>query len=182
VKNVSPGTAAYLDAKNGFRDATLGASHSSFENLVLIERDEAHQLETYTRTGDLLSIEKSPLTSIEYSFFKGQLAWITLKWKMEFNDSPSVLPPSSEMARYFISVYGQPQKRSIKKNDTVMAWRARHVRAVLNESRLPGVPDLIRNRWGIPPTTIGHLMIENVELRREFATVANLLLKGQDGL
>lgn len=183
VKSAVPGKIVFLDFKSGFRDATLGDGVAKFENLVLVRRDEARELETYTRTGDVLAVENMPLTAVEYVFFRGQLAWISLKWKMEYDDSPSVLPPPSDMPRYCANLYGPPSKRSrSRSNDLSQTWRGRRTTLVLNESRLPGVPDLIRSRWGIPPTTIGELTIESVALRQSYADAANKLLHTPDGL
>src|ERR1700679_1022137 len=55
-KLVVPGTIAYLDSKNSFRDAVLGTPSSSYSDLALKDRDDAAQTATYTRSGDVLNL------------------------------------------------------------------------------------------------------------------------------
>lgn len=167
VKAIVPGTAEYLDMKNGFRDAAFGQSESEFSNLVLKEKDEARQLATYVRTGDVLSLETVPLETIEYSFFKGRLYRIVLKWKVEHRESALATPPSTELAANCSSLYGRPKRHMTQKDITEYTWSGRKVEVILHEFRMPGAANLTKGGWGIPPTTSGQMVFASIPLRRE---------------
>lgn len=179
VKAVIPGTVEYLDMKNGFRDTAFGQPESDFSNLVLKEKDETRQMATYTRTGDVLSLETVPLETIEYTFFKGRLYRIALKWKLEHPENVLAIPPSTELAVSCSNLYGRPKRHATQKDMTEYSWAGQKVELILDEFRMPGVWVVAKGGWGIPPTTSGQLVFGSVPLRRELELfVANLSQSG----
>lgn len=166
-KEAIPGTSEYLDEKNGFRDVTFGQSDADFSNLIFKEKDEKQQLVTYTRTGDVLSLESVPLETIEYTFFKGQLSQIMLKWQVQHRESVLAVPPSSEMAVTLSTIYGRPKRRATQKDCTRYFWGGKKVEIIMHEFRMPGVATTAKTGWSIPPTTSGQIVIQSIPLRRE---------------
>ena len=182
-REIVAGTADYLDAKNGFRDVQFGQVETEFTNLVLQAKDEARQLATYTRSGDVLNMEGVPLQNIEYTFFNGQLVRVSLKWKTEYPDSTLALPPSTEMAGHCSELYGRPKKQSVKKDAAQYCWSGKKVKIILDEFRLPGVTNMDKGGWAIPPTTSGQMVFESIPARLDMQTVnANQVHGSQTGL
>lgn len=182
-KQVLVGTADYLDSKNGFRDVTFGLPESDFNNLVLKEKDETHQLATYTRSGDILNLEEVPLESIEYTFFNGLLARVTLKWKLEHPDSLVAAAPSTEMAARCSELYGRPKRQSIRKDSIQYTWSGRKVEIFLDEFKVPGLANIGKGGWAIPPTTTGQMIFESIPAQRDMkAVMANQIFGSQTGL
>ena len=64
----SPGSLAYLDFKNGFRDLTFGDPYP--QTMRLIEDDG--ETKYYTRAGDDLTIGGSTVQRIVYGFYQGR--------------------------------------------------------------------------------------------------------------
>jgi hypothetical protein len=62
----APGTLAYLDAKNGFRDLTFGDPPTPEMDLVT----DAGDLKTYVRPSDDLTLGGAQLQTIGYRFYK----------------------------------------------------------------------------------------------------------------
>ncbi|MCX6896614.1 MAG: hypothetical protein NTZ16_14210 [Verrucomicrobia bacterium] len=166
-KEAVPGTAEYLDEKNGFRDVTFGQSDADFSNLIFKEKDEKQQLATYTRTGDVLSLETVPLETIEYTFFKGQLSQIMLKWQVQHQESVLAIPPSTEMAVTLSTIYARPKRRAAQKDCTKYSWAGKKVEIMMHEFRMPGVAAPAKTGWTIPPTTSGQMIIQSIPLRHE---------------
>jgi hypothetical protein len=167
AKEIVPGTPEYLDEKNGFRDAMFGQPETEFSNLILKEKDDARQSATYTRTGDVLSLENVPLETIEYTFYKGQLSRITIKWQVQHRESALATPPSSELAVTLATVYGRPKSRSVQKDCTKYSWTGKKVEILMHEFRMAGVAGSVKNGWTIPPTTSGELVMQSIPLRHE---------------
>ena len=68
-----------LDAKNGFRDAKLGAPLSSFSDMRLTNyKDILGYATIYERVNDNKRLGNVPLNRIDYYFYKGRLCSITL--------------------------------------------------------------------------------------------------------
>lgn len=179
VKAIIPGTAGYLDMKNGFRDVTFGQPESDFSNLVLKKKDESRQMATYTRTGDVLSLESVPLETIEYTFFKGRLYRIALKWELEHPENVLATPPSTELAVSCSNLYGRPKRYATQKDTTAYSWAGQKVELILHEFRMPGAGSAAKGGWGIPPTTSGQLVFGSVPLRHELELyIANLSESG----
>jgi hypothetical protein len=166
-KLVLPGTADYLDLKNGFRDVVFGTSESSLSDLVLKEKDDAGQSATYIRSGDLLTLEDVPLQTIEYTFYKSQLAKITVKWKQEFATNDLALPPSTGLAANCTKLYGRPKLQQVQHGASQYVWAGQKVKIQLYETKLPGVADPVGGSWAIPPVTSGVMTIESLPLQRD---------------
>jgi hypothetical protein len=73
----SPGSLAYLDFKNGFRDLTFGAPPTS--DMVLKETDG--DTKYYTRPQDDLILGGAQLQRIIYGFYKDRFDWLLLETK-----------------------------------------------------------------------------------------------------
>ncbi len=79
-----PGSLAYLDARYGFRDLKFEQSIDDCQDMALLENDG--DLKFYTRKNDSLEqggaklqrIEGAKLQRIEYGFYKGKLANVTI--------------------------------------------------------------------------------------------------------
>jgi hypothetical protein len=67
-RDPSPGSVAYLDFKNGFRDLKFGDPPT--ENMVIVE--DAGESKYYRRTGDDLTIGGARLSSLDYGFYKNR--------------------------------------------------------------------------------------------------------------
>ena len=182
-KPILVGTPDYLDSKNGFRDMVFGQPESDFTNLVLKEEDEAHQLATYTRSGDILNLEEVPLESIEYTFFNGQLARVTLKWNLEHPDSLLAGAPSTEVAARCSELYGHPRRQSVRKDSTQYIWSGKKVEIILDEFQVPGLANIGKSGWAIPPTTTGQMIFESIPAEHNMkAVMANQIFGSQTGL
>lgn len=182
-KQILVGTPDYLDSKNGFRDVFFGQPESDFSNLVLKEKDEAHQMATYTRSGDILNLEEVPLESIEYTFFNGQLARVTLKWNLVHPDSLMAAAPSTEVAARCSELYGHPKRQSIRKESTQYTWSGKTVEIFLDEFRVPGLANIGKSGWAIPPTTTGQMIFESIPAEHNMkAVMANQIFGSQTGL
>lgn len=68
-----------LDEKNGFRDVTFGQALSTVKGLVPLSKSPANSRE-YKRPADLLKIEGEPLKSITYTFYRGVLSEVVVKY------------------------------------------------------------------------------------------------------
>ena len=89
--------------KAGFRDVILGEDLSAINGLVKTGKSEDYS--TYKRTTDILTLGKTPLDSITYSFWNGKLAMIRLQRKT------SVLTNEmNQLTEFTNSVYGKPTK------------------------------------------------------------------------
>jgi hypothetical protein len=177
------GTPEYMDSKYGFRDASFGQSEGDFSNLVLKEKDPMDFTATYTRTGDVLDLEGVPLQSIEYFFFKNQLVRVMLKWRITHSDIVTALPPSTDMAIRCTTLYGKPKRKSIQKDMTQYIWKGQKESIIINEFRLPGVANALKDKigWAIPPTTTGQMIIDSITLQQEAELfMANQALQRQN--
>jgi hypothetical protein len=67
--NPSPGSLAYLDARNGFRDLTFGDPPQQGMRVVEDHGDTKY----YTRPSDDLTIGGAKIKEISYGFYKGRL-------------------------------------------------------------------------------------------------------------
>jgi hypothetical protein len=166
-KGARPGTSAYLDLKNGFRDVAFGASETSFNDLVLIDAEQAQQLKTYTRTSDVLSLDGMPLESIEYTFFKGQFFRVTLRWKIEHPESPEFEPRINDLARDCSDLYGHPRQLTRREDGVYFVWRGRKVEIILDGFNRAGLTNVVKKKWDIPPTETGKMTILDLSLRRD---------------
>lgn len=179
----SPGTIRYLDDKNGFRDVTFGQTDSEISNLVLKRSDDVRQLKTYTRSGDNLTLNSVPLSTIEYTFLKGQLFQIAAKWSVD--EKKAVLKNSSttSLAPFCASLYGPAKRHTNKKEAAEYIWRGKRVELIVNEIHLPGVQDTIRGGWALAPSTKGQMIIEDIDLRKALgAEMASSNGEKKDGL
>src|ERR1044071_5376805 len=70
------GSLEYLDARYGFRDLKFEQAIESCKTMVVLEDDG--DMKFYTRQDDLLEQGGIKLKSIEYGFYKGKLACVTL--------------------------------------------------------------------------------------------------------
>lgn len=73
---------ADLDEKNGFRDVMFGQSIATVKGLVPLSKSPANSRE-YKRPSDLLKIEGEPLKSITYTFYRGVLSEVVVKYTTE---------------------------------------------------------------------------------------------------
>ena len=166
-KLIVPGTAAYLDLKNGFRDVVFGTPSGSFNDLVLKDRDDAAQTATYTRSGDVLNIGGVPLQEIDYTFFKDQLAKIAVKWKLEFATNDFSTPPSSGLAANCTELYGRPRETQKQRESAQYVWSGQRVNIQLSEIKLPGVAAPGGGSWAIAPVTTGQMVIRSIPLSQD---------------
>jgi hypothetical protein len=81
-----PGSLAYLDWRYGFRDLKFEQSIESSKNMVLIEDDG--DLKFYNRRNDRLELGDAKLKLIEYGYYKGKLATVTIVADGEANAAP----------------------------------------------------------------------------------------------
>jgi hypothetical protein len=165
-KEILPGTIDHLDASNGFRDLTFGQPDTNIPDLVETSRDEARQLRTCTRSGEIMSLHGVPLERVDYRFYRGELYAIQLNWKIAHADSALSQPPTTDISVYCAQEYGAPRVRRVTKDGAQYIWRGRRVEIVLTESLLPGVANLTKGGWAIPPTTTGRMAIRNLALSR----------------
>jgi hypothetical protein len=180
---IKPGSIQYLDYRNGFRDVFFYQPESSITNAVLRKQDEQHQLKTFTRPGEEMSLNNIPLESVEYSFFKGQLCQIVVKWRVEQKAGASTSPPVAALTPFCASLYGPPSQQTKKKGETELRWQGQRVVLILSESVIPGVRDKINGGWAIPPVASGLMVMENINLRRALkATLASATEQRADGL
>lgn len=70
------GSVARLDEQYGFRDLKFEQSIQSIPGMVLLEDDG--DMKFYSRKDDSLDYRGAKLQKIEYAFYKGQLANVTL--------------------------------------------------------------------------------------------------------
>ena len=194
VKNPDVGTKGYLDFKKGFRDAEFGKSEAEIGNLSIVSKDERLELATYVRSGDVKELEGVPLESIQYTFFRGQLARVDLKWKVEYPGSVTATPLSTEMAARCSSLYGRPRKQIRRKDVTQYLWVGDKVEILVDEFFLPGMATparLVRkfetqsetSSWVVPPTTSGQMVMRSIPLKKELdALSAQLANQTHNGL
>ncbi len=71
-----PGSLAYLDARYGFRDLKFEQSITTCKDMALLEDDG--DLKFYTCKNDSLEQGGARLLRIEYGFYKGKLANVTI--------------------------------------------------------------------------------------------------------
>ena len=71
-----PGSLDYLDWRYGFRDLKFEQSIESSKDMVLVEDDG--DLKFYTRTNDRLELGGAKLQRIEYGYYKGKFATVTM--------------------------------------------------------------------------------------------------------
>lgn len=112
-----------LDAKNGFRDATFGNSITKMKGLVAVATEGSDKC--YRRTSDVLKISNAPLRSIEYCFYKGVLASITVTYTTE--ETREKLLQSLQIA-YGLGLDSTDYKPSITGN----FWRGKVVSMLLS--------------------------------------------------
>lgn len=182
AKEIRPGTIAYLDAKNGFRDVTFGEPETKIAQLVEASRDEARQLKTCTRLNETMSLHGVPLERVEYKFFRGELYAVEIEWQVSHADAVLNRPPATDLSVRCASEYGPPRRHRMTKEGTRYIWRGQRVQLDLTESLLPGVADLVNGGWAIPPTTAGSLLIRNLALSRAAeAGFKSRPVQGSDG-
>jgi hypothetical protein len=75
----SPGSLAYLDHKNGFRDLTFGDPPPA--GMVLREQDRHGEKKIYDRPADDLRIGAAEISYISYRFYKNRLSGVMLLTK-----------------------------------------------------------------------------------------------------
>lgn len=174
-KEILPGTVAYLDSRNSFRDVTFGELETNIPNLVEASRDEARRLTTCTRSNETMSFQGVLLEQVEYNFFRGELYAIQLKWKIAHVNSTLSQPPTTDISVYCAQEYGAPRSHRMSKDSAHYAWRGRRVEIDLTESLLPGLADPGKGGWVLPPTTTGRMLIRNLALSRaaELSLIAN---------
>jgi hypothetical protein len=182
----APGTLAYLDSKNGFRDVNFGMAVADLPGLALVSENPTHHLKTYTRSGDDLLVGGVPLKSINYVFFEDRLCEVVLRWNLNTPEATLRTPPSSSLAAYCAELYGPPTRHTAsrqKEQTTQYIWRGHDNEVVLNETYLNGVRDQVKNTWSIPPTTAGQLNIYNKPLVRASGAIsAAANARNPDGL
>lgn len=76
---VEPGSTAYLDWKNGFRDLRFGDPPSTLGTESQCRRDEQGHKDLCRRSGDRLRIGKARVEKIEYAFFQQQLWYVAIQ-------------------------------------------------------------------------------------------------------
>jgi hypothetical protein len=76
VVEPNPGTVTYLDWRYGFRDLKFEQPIETCKGMVLVE-DDGHQ-KFYTRKDENLEFEGAKLKLVEYGFYKGKLANVTI--------------------------------------------------------------------------------------------------------
>jgi hypothetical protein len=166
-KLAPPGTAAYLDLKNGFRDVVFGTPATNFSDLVLQGKDDAAQTATYTRSGDVLSLAGVPLQEIDYTFFQDQLSKVTVKWKLEFVTNDFSVPPNTGLAASCTELYGRPKQHQVQRESTEYVWSGQRVKILLDEIKLPGVANPGGGGWAVAPVTSGEMVIQSIPLCRD---------------
>jgi len=88
-KKKRPSVAA-LDEKYGFRNVTLEADISSFNDLVPFEVEESDGMKLFTRSNDELNIGEYDIEPIVYAFYKDKLLSILIMTK-GYSNSRGVL-------------------------------------------------------------------------------------------
>lgn len=166
AKAIRTGAIDYLDAQNGIRDVTFGQTDKSIPNLVETSRDDARQLKTCTRSDEAKTLHGVPLTRVEYKLFRGELYAMQFEWKLVHPVNTFDRPPTTDLSVHLAAEYGAPRKHHVTKDGTDYAWRGRRVEINLTESLLPGVADVVKGGWAIPPTTTGLMLIRNLALSR----------------
>jgi hypothetical protein len=111
-----------LDEKNGFRDAVLGSDTTSFNDLVVVEKEGNSVY--YKRTGENLTVGDFTLDAVTYGFYKGKLSTIIISTKGYTN--------SRGLLQIFNTQYGRgyQSNRYIEK----YSWSGKNVIMSYNEN------------------------------------------------
>ena len=102
-----PGSLAYLDEHYGFRDLKFEQLVATCGPVELLEDDG--NLKFYRRKGEPMEIGGVPLTQIEYGFYKGKFASVTINTQGKTN--------AVALLKYLEKYYGPGRKspRNIEK-------------------------------------------------------------------
>lgn len=143
--------------KAGFRDVTLGEDLSAINGLVKTGKSEDYSI--YRRTTDILTLGKTPLDSITYSFWNGKLAMIRLQRKT------SVLTNEmNQLAEFTTSVYGKPTKINRDGNPSAMV----HIfKTIWEDSNTTILYTVIMTDPSPPSDSFGHVDLSIVIKSKE---------------
>ncbi len=95
-----PGSLAYLDEHYGFRDLKFEQSIATCGGMTLVEDDG--DVKFYARKADHLEMGEAKLTRIEYGFYKGKFANVTVNAQGKTN--------SVALLKYLEKYYGPGRK------------------------------------------------------------------------
>lgn len=118
---VPMGSPAYLDARNGFRDAKFGSPLSSFKGMML--KEQGSGMKYYVRNGDDLTIGKGKLSVLSYGFYKNQLSIIIM------------VMAGGQNSRAILSVFQEAYGSGFKSNQFLedYYWPGKKVTALYSE-------------------------------------------------
>jgi len=86
IASSKAGSLADLDARYGFRDLKFEQPIASCKNMVILE--DGDDMKFYTRKDDVLEQGGTKLKPIEYGFYKGKLACVTLNVAPDADPAP----------------------------------------------------------------------------------------------
>ena len=100
ITEPKPGSLAYLDSRYGFRDLEFEQPIETCKGMALVEDDG--DLKFYTRKEESLELGGAKLKLIEYGFYKGKLANVTVNAEGKTN--------SVALLNYLEKYYGPGRK------------------------------------------------------------------------
>jgi hypothetical protein len=113
----TPGSLVYLDWHYGFRDLKFEQSVESSKDMVLVEDDG--DLKFYTRKNDRMELGGAKLKLIEYGYYKGKFATVTITADGEAE--------AAALLKFLITDYGPARKSP--RGDTKYYWFGQKVLA-----------------------------------------------------
>ena len=114
ITKPKPGSLAYLDSRYGFRDLEFEQPIETCKGMALVEDDG--DLKFYTRKDESLELGGAKLKLVEYGFYKGKLANVTVNAEGKTN--------SVALLSYLEKYYGPgASRRGAPRNTTGSARR-----------------------------------------------------------
>ena len=118
-------TITQLDKKNGFRDAKMGASLKTFQNLILTEQEG--NTKYYRRKTDVLTMKEVEFADITYAFYKDRLSHVFITLNGVEN--------SRKFVSLLESLYGEGERLYpwVEAFDNVLEWNGENITLTYGE-------------------------------------------------
>ena len=130
LRPASAQSLADLDEKNGFRDVTFGQSLAAVKGLIPLSKSPADSRE-YQRPADVLKIDGEPLKSITYTFYRGVLSEVLVKY--------TTAAARAKLLQSLHLAYGYGMDSTLTAGAAGTIWLGKSVGMVLgNDGELPG--------------------------------------------
>lgn len=119
-----------LDEKNGFRDVTFGQTIATVGGLIPLSKSPANSRK-YQRPADVLKIDGEPLKSITYTFYRGLLSAVVVKY--------TTAAARAKLLQSLQLAYGYGVDSTLAAGPAGTIWLGKNVGMVLgNAGELPG--------------------------------------------